>query len=129
MVITNSNSESSSLWKMSLWIFTSTMVCSPAVNSTFEFFKVFMMQLMTLPDILYIFRHSVIQVCRWILYAFFNQSISWVHFSTLFCPPRRCADLYILGHRNSQRHSNKYFTSFICVVTISLMIGKQVIGQ
>ena len=33
LAITNSNGDSASLWNMTLWIFTSTKLCLPAVNS------------------------------------------------------------------------------------------------
>ena len=63
IAITKRNSKDVSLWKIPLWIFSSSRVCS-AVNSTFQFFMVFLIRFMILLDILYIFRHSLIQICR-----------------------------------------------------------------
>ena len=41
MVITNSIGDSTSSWNMSLWIFTSTKLFPPAVNSTLQVSMVF----------------------------------------------------------------------------------------
>ena len=62
IAITNSHNESASPWKMDLWIFTSAQAFYPAVNSTFQFYVASIMNLMTLLDIIYIFRQSTIQL-------------------------------------------------------------------
>ena len=56
MAIMNSRGDSTSPWKIPLWIFVSAQFIPPVVNSTLQFFMVFSMKLMTSCDILYISR-------------------------------------------------------------------------
>ena len=62
IAIINSNGNGESPWKISLWIFTSDRVCLPAANSTLYSSLAFVMKNITLSDILYIFRHSLLSM-------------------------------------------------------------------
>ena len=77
---------------MPLWIFTSARVCPLALNSTLQFSIAFTMQFKFLSDILYIFRHSIIQVFETML----NHAMAT--FSALFWLRWICADPYMVGH-------------------------------
>ena len=81
IAITNSNGDSASPWNMPLWIFTSVKLFPPAVISTLQFSMVFSINFMTSPDILYILKQSVFQLCGTISYAFFV--VNTRHFALL----------------------------------------------
>ena len=70
MAIMNSKGDSTSPWKIPLWIFVSAKLLPPAVSSTLQVYMVILMKFMTSCDILYIFRQCIIQLCGTILYAF-----------------------------------------------------------
>ena len=70
IAITNSNGDSASPWKIPLWIFTTAKLFSPVVNYTLQISIVISINLMTLPDILYILRQSITQFSGTIWYAF-----------------------------------------------------------
>ena len=53
---------------------------------------------MTLSDIFYIFRHSIIQVYGDYIIGFLQSIYAMDTFSSLFSSPWGCDDLYILGH-------------------------------
>ena len=77
--ITNSNSESPSSWKIPLWIINLAKRFSLAVNSTFHFFMISLVNFMTLSDILYIWR----SVLRYNIRCFIIVP---------FCSPWECVD-------------------------------------
>ena len=62
IAIVNNCGERESTWKIAVWIFTYAKVFPLAVNSAFKFFMASMMKLVTFFDILYIFRHSIVQI-------------------------------------------------------------------
>ena len=69
---------------MNLYLFYSlTSIVCPAYF-TFQFFMVFLMNFMTLSDILYIFRHFRINDFDTISLAFLSQSMQWLHFPPVF---------------------------------------------
>ena len=61
IAITNSKGDSAS------WIFTTAYVFLPAVNSILQFFMTSVINFITLSNILYIFKYSIIQVYGTIL--------------------------------------------------------------
>ena len=61
---TNSNGDTASPWKIALWIFPSTNLFPHAVGFTRQFSMEYSINFMTSPDILYILRQSIIQLCR-----------------------------------------------------------------
>ena len=69
-IVTSSNGERVSPWNIPLWIFASSKLFRPAVNSSFQVFMVFSIKFMTSSDILYILRQFIIQLCGAISYAF-----------------------------------------------------------
>ena len=90
--ITKSNGDSASPWKMPLWIFIFAKLFPPVVSSALQFFINFM----TLSDILWILRQSIIQNWVTILYAVFSQSTLLLLFSVSFCCPWGCVDQCIV---------------------------------
>ena len=70
IVITNSNGDSASLWKITFWIFAAAKLFPPTVSSTLQFFMVFSIRFMTSSDILCIYGQSIIQLCGTISYTF-----------------------------------------------------------
>ena len=57
------NDENWSPWMMSLKIFTSAKLFTPAFNSSFQFFIASLMKFISLSDILHIFKQSIILLC------------------------------------------------------------------
>ena len=69
IAITNSNEDSASLWKISIWIFASATPFPPAVNFPLQIFMVSSIKFIISSDILYILRQFIIQLYRAISYA------------------------------------------------------------
>ena len=65
-----SNGDRPSPWKIPHWIFTSAMRFPPAVNSTLQFFIIFLKNFMTLSDIKNNLRWFIIQLCGTISHTF-----------------------------------------------------------
>ena len=62
IAITNSNGGSASPWNIPLWVLTTIELFPSALNSTLQVPIVFLINFMTLLDILYILRKSIIQL-------------------------------------------------------------------
>ena len=74
IAIMNNNSDNASPWNIPLWMFASTKLFPPAVNSNLQVFIVFSIKFMTSSDILYIFETVYYPICGIISYAFCSQS-------------------------------------------------------
>ena len=70
IAIIDSNGDIASPWNIPLWIFASTKLFPPGVNSTLQVFMVSSIKFTTSSDILYILRQFIIQLCGAILYDF-----------------------------------------------------------
>ena len=61
IAIINSNGDNTTPWKIPFWIFVSALLFPLAISLTRQFFMIFSINFMTLADILYILRQSIIQ--------------------------------------------------------------------
>ena len=73
IAITNSNDDSAFSWKISLWIITSPNLFPLAVSSTLQFSLIFSINFMTSPNVLYIFKQSIIHFVRLYIMIFFRH--------------------------------------------------------
>ena len=92
MAIMNSNSDSTSPWKIPLWIIASAKLLPPAVNSTLQIFMVFSIKFMTSFDILlllsllllsyriFFFLFFLFFFFFWFLFFFFFWFFFWFFF-------------------------------------------------
>ena len=98
ITITNSNGDSTSPWKISLWIFTSfkffSFYCqfdSPVLQGIFDKLNDLM------PDILYILNSLLSSFAGLYHMPFCSQSTPSLVFVVSFCCPWECLDQYIVG--------------------------------
>ena len=143
IVITNSNGDSESPWKIPLGIFTSVKLFPLAVSSNLEFTLVFSINVVISMDILHIFSRSCTvyySALRYISYSFLlSIHVIARFFISFYCPWRYidqyiialiflwfpCGILYVpLGTVLSEQQ----FSSLICTVIIFEFTGRHYTG-
>ena len=101
---------------MPLWIFAAAWVCPSTANFTFQFSIAFVMKFMTLSDVLDIFRHSIIQVCRTTLcYGYiFPPNLNLLEYVLIYIYNRTSLPLISRPHSfcssgNSPQHTSTHY--------------------
>ena len=120
IAITNSNDDSASPWKISLWIFTSVKLFPSAVNSTVQFFVAFFINFMTLSDICFILKQSITAFYRAVLLRYSGPVFKWTREKRWRCP-------WCNGYRHrkwSRRLEFKSWTRMIAFHIALIPLGK-----
>ena len=123
IAIINSNGDCASPWNIPLWIFVSTKLFPPAVNSPLQVFMVFSIKFVTSSDIIYISRQFITTLHYILIRRFYHGGILWRYetrgfYSLLVCSLKSEWQQVISGFHDSPKYHSCFCSVGVWMISI-----------